>query len=155
MGRRSAAAYASAKVAEVRDDPDGRLALLRQLYQGDPEQEQVHLPYRRAAVAFMSWQLRRQLLNPPGAACPGSPWWRAANERLLRDGYEARALADGYDPAGSSSSVAASVGSSSGPPREPGTAPTTSASSRRISTTSTSRRRRAALNRWVRTSSAT
>ena len=79
------------------------------LYEGDPGAAQVHLPYRRAAVAFMSWQLRRHLLNPPGAPTPGSPWWRAVNERLLRDGYEARALAAGYTDAGTSSSVSASV----------------------------------------------
>jgi hypothetical protein len=107
VGPESAASYAAAKVAAVRDDPDARLDLLRQLYQGGPGQ--VHLPYRRAAVAFMSWQLRRRLLNPPDAASPGSPWWRAVNERLIRDGYEARALVDGYDEAGSTASVSASV----------------------------------------------
>lgn len=109
VDERSAAAYAAAQVAAVRDDPAGRLALLRQLYQGGPERDQPYLPYRRAAVAFMSWQLRRQLLNPLHAAVPGSPWWRAVNERLLRDGYEARALVAGYGSAGSSSSVAATV----------------------------------------------
>ena len=104
---RSAAAYAEAKIAAVRDDPAARLALLRQLYQGGPGQR--YLPYRRAAVAFMSWQLRRQLLNPLDAATPGSPWWRAVNAQLLRDGYEGRALVAGYDGAGSSSSVPATV----------------------------------------------
>ena len=44
----------------------------------------------------MGWQLRRGLLNPPGDALPGSPWWRALNEGLLRDTAEARALAFGY-----------------------------------------------------------
>ncbi len=107
MGQQSAAAYAAATVAAVRDDPAGRLEVLRRLYQGGPGQ--VHLPYRRAATAFIAWQLRRGLLNPPDAACPGSPWWRTVNERLLRDGYEARALTAGYDDAGSVPSVAASV----------------------------------------------
>ena len=93
----------------MRDDPAGRLAVLRQLYEGEPGRGQVHLPYRRAAVAFLSWQLRRNVLNPPDASPPGSPWWRAVNERLLRDGYEARALTEGYDDAGTSPSVRASV----------------------------------------------
>jgi hypothetical protein len=107
MGQQSAAAYAAATVAAVRDDPTGRLDALRRLYQGGPGQ--VHLPYRRAATAFMTWQLRRRLLNPPDAAYPGSRWWRTVNERLLRDGYEARALTAGYHDAGSEPSVAASV----------------------------------------------
>jgi hypothetical protein len=109
VGRPSAAAYAAAKVGAVRDDPAGRLRVLRQLYEGEPGRGQVHLPYRRAAVAFLSWQLRRNVLNPPDASPPGSPWWRAVNERLLRDGCEARALTEGYDDAGMTSSVPASV----------------------------------------------
>ena len=80
---------------------------MRRLYQGGTKE--AHLSYRRAAIAFMSWQLRRGLLNPPDAPSPGSPWWRAVNERLLRDGYEARALLEGYDGVGSSASVPASV----------------------------------------------
>ena len=55
------------------------------------------------------WQRRRGLLNPPDAAAPGSPWWRAVDERLLRDGWEARALVDGYGDVGSTASVPASV----------------------------------------------
>lgn len=53
--------------------------------------------------------MRRRLLDPPDSASPGSPWWRAVNERLIRDGYEARALVAGYDDAGSATSVQASV----------------------------------------------
>ncbi len=40
----------------------------------------------------MRWQLRRGVLAPPHDERPGSPWWRAVNERLLRDGCEAVAL---------------------------------------------------------------
>jgi hypothetical protein len=40
----------------------------------------------------MGWQARRGVLNPPDATPPGSVWWRAVNERLLRDGCEAVAL---------------------------------------------------------------
>jgi hypothetical protein len=54
-----------------------------------------HLPYRRAATSFMHWQLRRGVLAPPFSDRPGSPWWRAVNERILRDGCEAVALSGG------------------------------------------------------------
>ena len=43
----------------------------------------------------MRWQVRRGLLNPLDASPPGSVWWRAMNERLLRDGCEALALVGG------------------------------------------------------------
>jgi hypothetical protein len=82
--------YAADLVASVRDDPVGRVALMRSLYEAEPGRPELHLPYRRAAVGFMGWQLRRGLLNQPDARVPGSPWWRAVNERLLRDTAEAR-----------------------------------------------------------------
>ena len=41
------------------------------------------------------------------AAAPGSPWWRAVNERLLRDGWEGRALAFGHPGTPSCPAVAA------------------------------------------------
>lgn len=40
----------------------------------------------------MRWQLRRGLLHPLTAKCPGSAWWRTVNERLLRDQTEALEL---------------------------------------------------------------
>jgi hypothetical protein len=43
----------------------------------------------------MRWQAHRGLLNPLDASPPGSHWWRAVNERLLRDGCESVALAGG------------------------------------------------------------
>lgn len=94
MDTASAADFAHARIAAVRDHPDRRLALLRSLYEGGPGQWR-RLPFRRAALSFMGWQLRRRLLNPPTAPVPGSPWWRAVNERLIRDGWEARALVSG------------------------------------------------------------
>lgn len=72
-----------------------RLALLRRLYEVPRGVDRGYLPYRRAASAFMGWQLRRGLLNPPDHHRPGSPWWRAQNEGLLLDTAEARALAFG------------------------------------------------------------
>ena len=69
---------------------------MRRLYEVPRDVDRGYLPYRRAATAFMNWQMRRGLLNPPGDPSPGSPWWRALNEALLRDTAEARALAFGY-----------------------------------------------------------
>ena len=83
--------YAADLVAAVRDDPAGRVALMGSLYEAQPGRPELHLPYRRAALAFMGWQQRRGLLNALDREVPGSPWWRAVNERLLRDTAEARA----------------------------------------------------------------
>jgi hypothetical protein len=105
----TAAQDALAKVSRVRDDPDARLALMRRLYSGQAGHAMTHLPYRRAAVAFMAWQLRRGLLRPLHGPRPGSRWWRAVNERLARDGWEARALVDGHDRAGATTSAFPSV----------------------------------------------
>jgi hypothetical protein len=107
--RQTAVDIASARVAAVREDPAARLALLRELYEVPASVDRGHLPFRQAASAFMGWQLRRGLLNPTGGPDPGSPWWRAINERLLRDGWEARALAFGHPGAPSSAAVAATL----------------------------------------------
>jgi hypothetical protein len=102
MSGNYAAAYARSAVERVRDNPNGRLALLHRMYEVPRDLDRGYLPYRRAASAFMGWQLRRGLLNPPGDPRPGSRWWRELNERLLRDTAEAGAIAYGYagDPSG-------------------------------------------------------
>lgn len=92
----SAAARAAAQVEATRDDPAGRIALVKQTYRGPYGEAPQHLPFRRAALSFMGWQLSRGLLNPLDAKRPGSPWWRAVNERLLRDGCEAVARSGGF-----------------------------------------------------------
>ena len=96
MSRNSAAAYARSAIEGVRDDPMARMELLRRLYEVPRSVDRGYLPYRRAASAFMGWQLSRGLLNPDSDPRPGSPWWRELNEGLLRDTAEARALAFGY-----------------------------------------------------------
>ncbi|MGW5239960.1 hypothetical protein ACWEOW_13590 [Monashia sp. NPDC004114] len=106
MAQSAAGPYADECVAAVRDDPGGRLDLLRRLYEVPRPYDRGYLPYLRAATAFMRWQHRRGLLNPESGPSPGSPWWRALNEALLRDTCEARALAFGL----------------SGEPRTPGVA---------------------------------
>ncbi|TCO59518.1 hypothetical protein [Actinocrispum wychmicini] len=93
MSHTSTAEHVDAQVAGVRDDPIARLALLRRLYEIPVGQDRARLPFRRAASAFMGWQLRRGLLNPLTGPRPGSPWWRAVNEALLRDTCEAHSLA--------------------------------------------------------------
>jgi hypothetical protein len=101
----SAAEHARSLVAAARKDPAARLALLRRMYEVPRGVDRGYLPYRRAALAFMGWQLRRGLLNPQEHSHPGSPWWRAVNETLLRDTAEARAIAFGQSGEPSSPSV--------------------------------------------------
>jgi hypothetical protein len=107
VNQQSASEVALAAVGAVRDDPAGRLTLMRSQYRVPPDVDRGYLPYRQAASAFMRWQLRRGLLNPIDGPRPGSPWWRAINERLLYDGSEARALAFGHPGPPSSPAVAA------------------------------------------------
>ena len=60
----------------------------------------------------MRWQARRGVLNALDASPPGSVWWRAVNERLLRDGCETIALLGGW--AGEPSSPAVRLWLASG-----------------------------------------
>ena len=90
-----ALARAQSQVAAARDDSQARLALIAETYGGPTGSAPRHLPFRRAALSFMRWQAERGLLNPLDGTPPGSPWWRAVNERLLRDGCESVSLAGG------------------------------------------------------------
>jgi hypothetical protein len=85
-------AWAETQVAAARDDPAARLALLVRTYRGPTGRAPRHLPFRRAALSFMRWQAQRGVLDPLDSSPPGSVWWRAVNEQLLRDGCEAVAL---------------------------------------------------------------
>ncbi|MFJ5260816.1 hypothetical protein ACIQAC_10185 [Streptomyces sp. NPDC088387] len=98
--------WAGQRVAAVRDDPGGRLALMERCYHGPYGRAPRHLPFRRAAMSFMGWQLRRGVLRPVRGERPGSPWWRAVNERILRDGCESVGLSGGL-PGPASSDTAA------------------------------------------------
>jgi hypothetical protein len=91
-GQLDAQAWAESQVGAVRDDPAARLALLARTYHGPTGRAPRHLPFRRAALSFMRWQAQRGVLAPLDASPPGSGWWRAVNEGLLRDGCEAAAL---------------------------------------------------------------
>jgi len=68
-----ASALAEAQVAAVRDDPGARLALMARLFRGPTGHAPRHLPFRRAALSFMRWQVRRGLLDAVRASPPGSP----------------------------------------------------------------------------------
>ena len=90
-----ALAWAEAQVADARDAPEARVALLVRTYHGPTGRAPRHLPFKRAAMSFMRWQVKRGVLDPLDASPPGSPWWRTINERLLRDGCESVALVGG------------------------------------------------------------
>lgn len=96
-----AARRADERVAAVRDDPARRLMLAMEFY----GRRSSIRPYRRAEVAFMRWQIKRGVLFPPHGARPGSPWWRAVNESLLRDAAEADLLCNGVPGVPSSAAV--------------------------------------------------
>ncbi|HEY2324244.1 MAG TPA: hypothetical protein VGJ82_15400 [Thermoanaerobaculia bacterium] len=102
---RFAVAWADAQVAAVRDDPAARLALMTRTYERPAGDVPRYLPFERAAMSFMRWQIERGVLNPLDGSPPGSMWWRAVNERLLRDGCETLALSGGLAEAPSSHSV--------------------------------------------------
>jgi hypothetical protein len=103
--REGARTWAEAKVATVRDDPAARLALMARLFHGPSGRAWRHSPFRLAPLSFMRWQVRRGVLNPVDCSRPGSVWWRAMNERLLRDGCEAVGLLAGRAGSPSSHSV--------------------------------------------------
>lgn len=105
MSEVTATAWAGQQVAAVRDDPAGRMALMERCYSGPFGKAPRHLPFRRAAMSFMRWQVRRGVLQPAFADRPGSPWWRAVNERILRDGCEAVGLSGGLAGPASSRTV--------------------------------------------------
>jgi hypothetical protein len=106
---------AEARVAGVRDDPAARLALMARLFHGPTGHAPQHLPFRRAALSFMRWQAQRGVLNALDAPMPGSVWWRAMNERLLRDGSEAVGLLGGLSGEPSSHAVGFWLDFSAGP----------------------------------------
>jgi hypothetical protein len=89
----------------VRDDPAARLALTVRTYREPTGRARRHLPFRRAALSFMRWQTHRGVLSPLDASPARSVWWRAVNERLLRDGCESVALVGGLEGEPSSQPV--------------------------------------------------
>jgi hypothetical protein len=101
----SAADRAAAQVEEVRDDPIARFALCARTYDDPTDGSARRLRFRRAALSFMRWQIRRGVLASLEAEVPGSRWWRAVNERLLCDGCEMVARRDGLGGPPSSAAI--------------------------------------------------
>jgi hypothetical protein len=81
------AAEADRRVAVVRERAGDRFRLASDFYRLSPG---PHTLYGRAELAFLRWATNRGVL----AAGNGSSWWRAVNERLLRDKVEARLLVE-------------------------------------------------------------
>ena len=132
------AAWAAAQFERVRDDPLARMALLSRTY----DRLCVRAPrFRRAALSFMRWQAGRGVLRPPDADPAGIRWWRAVNERLLRDGCEAVAHSAGLGASLPRRRSSFGCRSSARRLRVPGTARTTPPSFPLSSRTATSRRR--------------
>ncbi|MGY1604574.1 hypothetical protein [Geodermatophilus sp. SYSU D00815] len=97
-----AATTAAREVARVRGDPTGRYALAADFYRSAGG---ARRRYAAAELGFLRWELARGVLAPADARPPGSPWWRAVNERLLRDKVEADLLAAGAPGGASAASV--------------------------------------------------
>lgn len=102
---RTAAEVAAARVAAARDDPAQRLALAAGSFECGLSPEGSWLRFARSELAFLRHEIGRGVLGHPDGPRPGSPWWRAVNERLLRDTAEATLLAQGYEGRPSTSSV--------------------------------------------------
>jgi hypothetical protein len=86
--QRPAAAAAAEKIKAVRDSAVDRYRLAAGFYRlaGDGRR-----PFGRAELSFLQWEIVRGVMDPAS----GSPWWRAVNERLLRDKTEADLLRHG------------------------------------------------------------
>ena len=89
----SAVARAEATVAAARGDARRRLGVAAAFYDQQPGRPSIQ-GYRHAELAFMHWQAGRGVFSPLDSARPGSAWWQAVNEGLLRDAWEARHLLD-------------------------------------------------------------
>ncbi|MFI0407726.1 hypothetical protein [Actinomadura sp. 3N508] len=94
-----AAHTAATRVRRVADGAAARFKLAAAFYTGD------RIRYGRAELSFLRWEIARGVLNRPTGDPPGSPWWRAVNDRLLRDKTEALLLADGHSGEPSTRSV--------------------------------------------------
>ncbi|HYZ93911.1 MAG TPA: DUF2071 domain-containing protein [Actinomycetota bacterium] len=104
--RLALAQEAKRRVADVRDDPHGRLALAEDAYLCGSDTRLRH--FSRAELAFIQWEIRRGVLAPvePNSPHTGSPWWRTVNETLLRDCEEGSLLyRDGIRDGGSNHAV--------------------------------------------------
>jgi hypothetical protein len=103
--RRTAAEEAADRVAAVRDDPARRLEHAAANWEGGRAERRFLKHFARSELAFLRFQIARGVLAPLEGPRPGSPWWRAVNERLLRDATEATLLAKGVPGRASTAGV--------------------------------------------------
>jgi hypothetical protein len=101
----TAAELAATRVAAVRDEPAQRLELASGHFECGLASEGSWRDFARSELAFLRAEIARGVLAPPNAWQPGSAWWRAVNERLLRDTTEATLLVQGYPGPPSAPSV--------------------------------------------------
>jgi hypothetical protein len=96
----TAAALATDRLRSVQGSASRRVDLAAEFY----DDANVR-GYERAELSFLRWEIGRGVLGDPAGDPPGSPWWRAVNDRLLRDKTEARLIHDGCGGAPSAPSV--------------------------------------------------
>src|SRR3954449_11555980 len=92
----TAAELATARVASARDDPAQRLELASGHFQCGLSRQGSWRRFARSELAFLRAEIARGVLGPPDGRPPGSPWWRAVNDRLLHDAAEATLLVQGH-----------------------------------------------------------
>lgn len=79
MGSGAAREWAWQQLKGIRDDPEERVRAALAFY---PKRLR---DFARAEVRFLRWEIERGVMHPHS----GSPWWRAVNDRLLLDKFEA------------------------------------------------------------------
>jgi hypothetical protein len=97
-----ATSSAAAMLAAVRDHTEDRYALAAGFYDAG---KGARSRYGRAELSFLRWEIARGVLEPSSSRHPGSPWWRAINDRLLGDKLEAEILCTGNAGAPSARTV--------------------------------------------------
>src|SRR3954452_16558218 len=101
----TATELATARVASAREDPAQRLELASGHFECGLPPEGSWRRFARSELAFLRAEIARGVLGPPDGRPPGSPWWRAVNERLLHDAAEATLLVQGHPGQPSNQSV--------------------------------------------------
>ncbi|MEA2444576.1 MAG: lipoyl-dependent peroxiredoxin, partial [Thermoleophilales bacterium] len=101
----TAAEIAAERVAAARATPIQRLELAARSFDCGLSPADAWSRFARSELAFLRHEIARGVLAHSDAERPGSPWWRAVNERLLHDTAEATLLVQGYAGPPSSRSV--------------------------------------------------
>jgi hypothetical protein len=91
MAHGTIASLASAGVDAVRDSTADRYRLAAEFY-GGRHTAGERSRHQRAELSFLRWEIQRGVLNALDRKQPGSRWWRAVSDALLRDKVEADLL---------------------------------------------------------------